>query len=100
MMPKVFDKDIGTLIQLETYVDLITADEVAILASDPNGVESTLTAVVISGPLGNSMIQHTKDATTLNIAGNWILQAHAVFTDDLEFHGQKVSIPIGEAITP
>ena len=95
-MPEIFDKDIGTLIRLDTEVDVSTATFVDIAAITPAGDKILLDAEIFS----TTIIQHIKTDSTLAIPGIWLLQAHAVFSEDLEFYGQEVSLTVGAAIAP
>jgi len=95
MITLFFDKDVGTLIRLDTETDLSLSTSVEIVALSPTGDTVALSGTVVS----STKIQHIKAATTLNMPGVWSLQAHAIFTST-EFYGQKISVQIGRAIVP
>jgi len=90
----VFDKDVGTVIQLETGVDLTNAIEVAILAEDPHGETHVLDASVTD----TTKIKHVKRADTLHIPGKWRLQAYVKFSDSSEYYGEIATLLVGETL--
>lgn len=85
-MAKVYAADVGTVIKLDTDIDLtIGVSEVKILAKNPLGVTSSLAPVDV---VEIQKLRHTKTASTLSTAGRWLLQAYVKFTNTNECYGE------------
>lgn len=91
-MDKVYVGDTGTEIRLDAFADLSTATETKIRALKPNGTEVTWDASVIDG---TSKIRFITLADTLDLAGNWILQAY-VANPDGHWLGESTILQIFE----
>lgn len=91
-MSKVFTTDVGTKIILDTGQDLSAATAQSIKAKNPStGAWETLTAIVVE----TTKLQHSKTASTLNVAGNWRLSSYVEFTAD-KYHGDPVILTVFE----
>jgi len=82
--------DVGTLIKLDSGVDLTAASTVEIVARNPSGSIETLSASVVE----TTKAQHVKAADTLDVAGSWELQVHAVWGTGEDLSGDEVSLRI------
>lgn len=95
MSDKVHDKDVGTLIKLNTEVDLSGTSKVEVYARKPSGSVVTLSAETTE----TTKVLHTKTASTLTEEGEWKLQAHAEWPGGDEFHGEAAELSIYAALT-
>ena len=93
-MGKVYDKDIGTLIRLNTGVDISTASKCKIIAKPPFGSTIDLAATIID----KTKLQHTKLANTLAKPGIWQLQAYVEFAGVGEYCGEIVQLTIYKSL--
>lgn len=81
--------DVGTLIVLDTGVDLSETTSVEIIARDPSGTRTVLTGAVVE----TTKIRHVKTAATLDEVGDWVLEAHAVWGDS-DLSGDPVVLEV------
>lgn len=89
-MGKVFTADVGTRIILDTGQPLSGASAVSIRAKSPTGgAVVTLEADVVEV----TKVQHIKMVTTLNVVGDWELQACVEF-EGATHYGDPVRLPI------
>ena len=92
-MSKVYAGDIGTVILLDTGVTL-TGGTVAIKWQDPAGNTGTWTGTIATSASGaNKGISFTTVAGSIDISGDWLLQAHAVLTSGT-WRGETVTMPV------
>jgi hypothetical protein len=90
-MGKIYVGDIGTLISLDTGVDLTAAISVAILAIRPDGSK----VVWIGFGLG-TVINYTAQAGDLSQRGDWRLQAQVVLPSG-KWSGETVILTVHNA---
>lgn len=98
MADKVFLTDVGTLVKLDTGLDLVAlgATNCKIVAEPPGGgVAVDLDVTIVE----NTKVQHQKTASTLNLAGDWELQSYIESPGGDKYHGDFVTLPIYEPNT-
>lgn len=89
-MSRVHTTDVGTLIKLDTGVDLSTASNQKIVAKKPTGALVDLVAIVVD----TTKLQHTKTALTLAEAGEWELQSYVELPGPQKLSGDAAKLYI------
>ena len=92
-MRKIYVGDTGTLIGLNTLVDLSNSTTVSIIAEKPSGVTVTWT-----GFFNNTEVQYITNPTSLDEPGIWKLQSH-VINPFGEWHGEVVYMTVYDLYT-
>ena len=94
MAAKVKVDDVGTVIRLNTRVDLTETALVRIVARDPKGTIVHLDADVAD----ITWIQHIKTADTLNKPGKWTLQSYAEWATGEKIYGDETSLRVWDTL--
>jgi len=92
-MGKVYASDVGTLIKLDTGVDVTSATVKIVAKPSGSGDAVDLEATVVE----STKVQHQKTADTLNAAGNWRLQAYVEMGGG-KYFGEIVELPVYEPL--
>lgn len=82
MADKVYVKDIGSQIVLETGEDISSGSEFKLLAKNPTSGKVLYLSAAIGG---TTQIVHTKNAKTFNVAGTWKLQGRVRIGGDVYY---------------
>lgn len=90
-MGKLYTGSVGTLIRLETGINLTGATKTTIQAIAPTGGAATELTASVDG----TKLVHTKTATTLASAGTWTLQSYVEFDSGATKHyGDSVKLDV------
>jgi hypothetical protein len=92
----VAQKDIGVQFQLNTGINIATATTANIHYRKPSGTTGSFTGATASG---THVVYTTTDATQLDEAGVWELQAYVV-TPSWTLRGTIAKIRVVEALKP
>lgn len=96
-MSQVFVGDIGTVIQLETGVDISTATTVSIKVKKRSAKHEISLADWVGTVESNTKVKYTSVSGDFNVAGTYRLQAY-VKMSTWEGHGGIVELPVLDTV--